>query len=88
MKIRSMSLNEFYNEMANDRISFLTKNDDVGWSNLSNLQKSTFRMMNGGKTINQAREDLAHQVDTWGSIIDMNIPKNSSELINKLNLYE
>jgi len=85
---REQSLNEYYNEIANQTINHI-ENTEVKWNSLNNLQKQTFRMNNNGLTINQAKEDLRLEKEFWEGMKDMNISKKYDDDINKLKqIYE
>lgn len=80
---KKSSLNEFYNNLVNDRVNFL-KNTDLKWSQLSNREKSVFMSLNNGKTVNQAREELQAEAGMHEGLIDINSDFKPGNKINNI----
>ena len=88
MKERSATLNEFYNEIANDRLKFLDSND-LKWNSMPNSEKAIFRSLNNGLTFNKAKEAAQLEKDYWMNLYDSEVPVKSNNTINLINsLFE
>lgn len=89
MNKRSIIVNDFYNEMATDRIKFLENTENLKWNSMSNEDRALFRILNGGKTFNQAKEDLATEKEIWRNLYDSEIPKQQNDITKLIDkLYE
>lgn len=86
---RERNLNEFYNQIANDRVKFL-ETTDLKWSDLSNREQSVFMALNNGKTINQAKKELEVDKEFFKGLVDINSIKKTSNNIKLVKdlLYE
>jgi len=89
IETRERNLNEFYNQIANNRVKFL-ENTNLKWSDLNNQEQSVFMALNNGKTINQAKKELAIDKEFFKGLVDINSIKKTSNNIKLVKdlLYE
>ena len=85
---RRTDLNQWYNQIATDRVKFLDSTD-LKWSQMTNKEKSLFMALNNGMTVNQAKESLNIEKAYWASMFDSEIPKQTNDTIKLIkSLYE